>query len=77
MSLFGITPYFRVTSAIAFVDSITTSNYYIGLSRIAEWDSPASDVAPPDIVLSQQYYHEIKRSCFGIKKIKKTYLSLK
>lgn len=70
MSLFGITPYFRVTSAIAFVDSITTSNYYIGLSRIAEWDSPASDVAPPDIVLSQQYYHEIKRSCFGIKKIK-------
>lgn len=70
MSLFGITPYFRVTSAIAFVESITTSNYYIGLSRIAEWDSPASDVAPPDIVLSQQYYHEIKRSCFGIKKIK-------
>lgn len=71
MSLFGITPYFRVTSAIAFVNSIsdTNNNYYIGLSRISQWDSPNSDVAPPDIILNQDYYHEIKRSCFGIKKI--------
>lgn len=71
MSLFGITPYFRVTSALAFVNSIsdTNNNYYIGLSRISEWDIPNSDINPPDIILNQKYYHEIKRSCFGIKKI--------
>lgn len=71
MSLYGITPDFRVASARAFVDSIsnTNNNYYIGLSRIAEWDSPNSDTDPPDIILHQNMYHEIKRSCFGLKKI--------
>ena len=72
MALTALSNSIRVISAKSVLDSVSTSNYYLGIGRVKPWvptaDSPsASDIAPPNEILTNDTINEVWDNAIGLK----------
>lgn len=81
MALTALSNSIRVITAKSVLDSVSTSNYYFGIGRVIPWvptdASPsASDISPPDAILSNNNINEVWDNAIGMKKITSNDMSM-
>ena len=81
MALTALSNSIRVISAKSVLDSVSTSNYYLGIGRVKPWvptaDSPsASDISPPNAILTNDTINEVWDNAIGLKKITSNDMSM-
>lgn len=74
-------PALRIANAQSFIDSLGTSNYYVGLGKVSPWTptdlSPsANDTNPPIATTSVDYINSVWKNAFGLKRLSSNNASL-